>query len=150
MTTSRCMIVNGAVRRSEEIVDEQGSDPRVTVHPGAGLVLARRISRVAVLHHALSEHLPKVWSARDPADAIGITTVRQPDITLVDDDLTLMSAIDAAALIRAHAPGSRVVIFTRNQRTVARARRIGITTCGLDSSHDQVRAVVEATLGSWS
>lgn len=135
-----------AVRRVDEIVARQRTCEDAVRQAGIGMVLARRISRVALLHDVLREQLPKVWSTRDPVDAVGIAIVHQPDVTLIDDDLTAMSGLDAAWLIRAYAPHSRLVLFTRGREALGRARGDGFDTRERDSSHDQVRAAVEDAL----
>lgn len=114
---------------------------------GVGLVLARRISRVAVLHDALKDHLSVVWSAWDPFDGIGLAIVNQPDLTLVDDDLSTLQGADAALLVRAYVPRGRVVLFSECESTVTTNDR-QMTTCPAEITRDHLREVLHRALAT--
>lgn len=107
-----------AVLRVDRIVEAPMNLELAGLREGLGLVVASRMSRVASLHEALHERLGRVWTARDPADAVGLAITTQPDVALVDDDLPVMSGLDTAVLIRCYAPESSVLLFTDDEETV--------------------------------
>ena len=120
----------------------------VTPDRGVGMILASPIKRLVSLNDSLRQRVPLVWTARDPAGAVGIAIVQQPDLALVDDDLPMMSGFDAACLIRSYAPKSRVVLFTDDRRSLERAAAEGVMTTGTDFSPQHLLQVVEAALAA--
>jgi CheY-like chemotaxis protein len=133
-----------AVLRVDRIIERRPADDQTVQTSGLGLVVASRISRMSALHDALHERLPQVWSARDPAGALGLTIVNQPDITVVDDDLPVMTGLDMAVLIRSYAPASRVVLFTDDTGAARQAEMEGVATGRASFSVDDILAAIDA------
>lgn len=132
------------VDRVNRILDAQAHAGEVTAY-GVGLVTAGRLQHVGELHHALHQRLPQVLSARDPAVAVGLAIVTQPDVALVaDDDATpVISGLDAAVLIKQCAPNASVMLFTSDRDADARAREVGIATCDPLVSAEDLQSLVD-------
>lgn len=138
------------IDRVDRILEAQAHAGEVTAY-GVGLVTAGRLQHVGELHHALHQRLPQVLSARDPAVAVGLAIVTQPDVALVADDdaLPLISGLDAALLIQQCAPSASVMLFTRDGDADARARDAGIVTSEPLFSPEELQSVVDE-LVPWS
>ena len=137
------------IDRVDRILDAQAHAGDVTAY-GVGLVTAGRLQHVGELHHALHQRLPQVLSARDPAVAVGLAIVTQPDVALVADDaLPLITGLEAALLIQQCAPSAAVMLFTRDGEADARARDAGIMTSEPFFSPDGLQSVVDE-LVPWS
>jgi hypothetical protein len=132
------------VDRVNRILDVQAHAGEVTAY-GVGLVTAGRLQHVGELHHALHQRLPQVLSARDPAVAVGLAIVTQPDVALVADDeaLPAMSGLDAAFLIQQCAPNASVMLFTSDREADARARHAGIATSEPLFSTGELQSLVD-------
>ena len=150
--TQEVSVVLRSMARSirEEVIDRVSGVLEAPVpsaegpEPGVGLVTAGRLQHVGELHHALSQRLPNVHSARDPALAVGLAILTQPDIALVADDvLPLISGLDTACLIRWCAPEAAVVLFTSDPETDDRARHDGILTSQPLTSADALLATID-------
>jgi hypothetical protein len=130
--------------RVHRILDAQAHAGEVTAY-GVGLVTAGRLQHVGELHHALHQRLPQVLSARDPAVALGLAIVTQPDVALVadDDSLPAISGLDAALLIHQCAPNASVLLFTNDRQTDSRARDVGIATSAPLLSTEELQSVVD-------
>ena len=138
------------VDRVNRILDAQAHAGEVTAY-GVGLVTAGRLQHVGELHHALHRRLPQVLSARDPAVAVGLAIVTQPDVALVADDdaLPAITGLDAALLIQQCAPNAAVLLFTSDRHADARAREVGIATSEPLFSTGEVQSLVD-DLVPWS
>lgn len=115
---------------------------------GVGLVIASRMTRMGGLHDSLQKRLPRVWAARDPAGALGLAIVNQPDLVLIDDDLPMVSGLDAALILKMYTPRSEIVLFSDDQQSLGRAGEAGIRTSEADFSVDHVLSVIDAVLAA--
>ena len=136
-----------AIHRVDLIVEaRKGSD--LTARSGVGLVVASRMTRMGGLHDSLQKRLSRVWAARDPAGALGLAIVNQPDIVLVDDDLPMVTGLDAALTIKTYTPRSEIVLFSDDNESLSQAGRAGLRTSQADFSVDHVLSVVDALLAA--
>lgn len=132
------------VDRVNRILDAQAHAGEVTAY-GVGLVTAGRLQHVGELHHALHQRLPQVLSARDPAVAVGLAIVTQPDVALVADDdaLPVITGLDAALLIKQCAPNASVMLFTSDRDADIRAHEVGIATSEPLFSTGELQSLVD-------
>lgn len=145
--SARCRADQAAVLRVDGLLEGRFLDGHVAAN-GVGLALATRISRIATFHEALHVRLPVVWTARDPASALGIAIMNQPDLGLVDDELPRMAGLDVVELLRSYAPRTRFVLFSADDQTVERARLMDVATCEPDPSTPRLLSAIDAALAS--
>lgn len=138
---------NAAVLRVDQILEGRFLGGPIRAD-GFGFALASRIHRIGALHEGLHRRFPVVWTARDPASALGITIMNQPDVALVDDELPIMSGLEAIGLLTNYAPETRFVLFTSDERAEAEAKRKGIPIGSPDGSLEKIVSVIDGALAA--
>lgn len=136
-----------ARRGVDRVVDAYLRDPGAGRPWGPlGIIAAGSPGRLDDLEKTLQGEMASVDRALDGATAVGLAIVRQPDLSLLDDDLDIVSGAEAALAIRRYAPSSKVILLTADPELAHTAASHGIRTLGKSTSSAYLRRVISSNI----
>ena len=82
--------------------------------------------------------------ATNGAEGVRLVAAHQPDVVILDDEMPVMTGVEALPEILSMSPGSKVVVFAANLHAATTMTAIDLGACAAVSKLDPLRSLFES------
>ena len=82
--------------------------------------------------------------ATNGAEGVKLVAAHQPDVVILDDEMPVMTAVEALPEILSTSPGSKVVVFSANLHAATTMTAIDLGACAAVSKIEPLRSLFES------